>query len=182
MTPAVFIFAFFVSGMFTIQADVRDSVTLDAGYAAVRQYLNDPAVFSRNFPGILSIRQVGPRRSEWTYEVKPPLSSARRTSYIVNERYADHSTVIFETDPGTNDYMYCRASVAAATDTTTTLTLELKLHSSRENGSDIHFLAPLFGQTFISARMRDQLMGDLTTFFTRITDELRTHTIDTHRQ
>ncbi len=174
--------AFFSSGMFTIQADVRDSVTLDAGYAAVRQYLNDPNVFTRNFPGILSIRQVGPRRSEWTYEVKPPLSSARRTSYLVNERVADEHTVIFETDPGMNDYMYCRASVAATTDTTTSLMLELKLHSSRENGSDIHFLAPLFGQKFISARMRDQLQGDLTTFFTRITNEVRSQTNDAHRQ
>jgi hypothetical protein len=171
---AILIFAAWVASgpdMFTIQADVLDSVTLPAECGSIREYLNNRDVFHRHFPGMIGIRRIDAARSEWTYEVTPPLASTRRTSYIVNERHSDANTVIFETDTGADDYLYCRAQVNAATDTTTTLTLELRLRSSREHGSDIHFLAPLLGQDFISARMRDQLKTDITTFFRRITDE-----------
>lgn len=161
------------AGMFTIRAEVQDSVMLDAAYGNVRAYLNDPDLFRSHFPGMVSIRQLNATQSEWIYEVKPPLSSAQRTTYVVNERHGDKNSVVFETAPGSNDYMFCRASVAARSDTSTSLTIELKLESSREHGSDIHFLAPLFGQDFISARMRDQIKTDITTFFRRISDELR---------
>ncbi|MGE5313644.1 MAG: SRPBCC family protein [Acidobacteriota bacterium] len=159
-------------GMFTIHADVRDSVRLGADIADARAYLKDQEVFRRHFPGILGIRRISATQSEWTYEVKPPLSGARRTTYLVNERQADSCTTVLETDPGSDDYFYCRATIAPAPGAGTMLTLELKLRSTREHGSDIHFLAPLFGENFISARMREQLMDDLSTFFRRITDEL----------
>jgi hypothetical protein len=160
-------------GMFTIHADVRDSVRLDADIARVSAYLKDQEVFRRHFPGILGIRRISTTQSEWTYEVQPPLSSARRTTYLVNERHADSSTIVLETDPGSDDYFYCRATISPVPGTGTILTLELKLQSTREHGSDIHFLAPILGEDFISARMRKQLIDDISTFFRRITDELQ---------
>jgi carbon monoxide dehydrogenase subunit G len=183
MTASMLIFAFLAaaSDMFTIHAEVADSITLNAQCVRVRSYLNDPNVFRRHFPGILNIRQINATQSEWTYELKPPLSSARRTAYIVTEREADINTVIFETDAGTNDYMYCRAQILPACDTTTRLTLELRLQSSREHGSAFHFLAPVLGQNFISARMRDQLKSDITVFFKRINDELESFSASSHR-
>jgi uncharacterized protein YcfJ len=43
---------------------------------------------------------------------------------------------------------------------------------TRENASDVHFMAGLLGEGFISSQMQNKLDGDLETFIDRATKDM----------
>ena len=52
------------------------------------------------------------------------------------------------------------------------VTLKFKIRMTREDPSDIHFLAGILGEDFISARMKDKLDGDMDTFIEDATEDM----------
>jgi hypothetical protein len=70
------------------------------------------------------------------------------------------------------DYLYCKADFDSLGENSTRVSINFKIKMTRENASDVHFLAGLLGEGFISSRMEEKLNSDLETFIERATKDM----------
>ncbi len=172
---AVFIFLYFtVTGKsFTVSASVSKSRTFNYNAKDVMSLIEDLTVFSRHFPNMISVTSLGNEKSEWVYEIDPPMASSFNVSFILYKKSPDDEQVVFESSKNDDNYFYCKAKFIPAGDERTVLSLYFKIRLTRESGSDIHFMAPLLGEKYISDKMKKDLSEDTDTFLNRIKGELR---------
>lgn len=167
---------------FTIYAEVEKTNMIYAPFDYVDRELRDLSVYQKYFPNMIEVKRIDNTKTSWTYEVDMPLAKAVRTTYILEERRPEKGVVIFETVDAKNDYMYCMATIIYHDLEKTELKIKMILKTVREKGGDIHFLAPLLGQNFISARMKERLEEDLQTFLEKAANDLYTGYNNTKRK
>ena len=157
---------------FTVSAEVQKSSVVDLPRDFVRTYINALSIYPRFFPDIVSVKKLNGTESEWHYNVEAPLSPTISLTFILKSKLSTPSLMVLESVNPEPDYLYCKAVFDSLNASSTKVTLKFKIRMTREDPSDIHFLAGILGEDFISARMKDKLDGDMDTFIEDATEDM----------
>ena len=157
---------------FTVSADVTNGAVFNVNISRASEYFKDINVYQRNFPGIISVKKLGGNESEWVYEIDAPLSSPVRMSFVLVETISSEDYSVFESKSKTPDYFKCSARMVSLGKEETRISITIKIKMVRENGSDVHFMAPILGEKFISKEMKKDLTKALSTFLTKCKKEV----------
>jgi uncharacterized membrane protein len=157
---------------FTISAEVEKSSIVDLPRDFVRRYINDLSVYPKYFPDIMSVKKNNDMESVWVYRIDAPLAPAFYLTFTLELAKSTSSEMVLESKNPETDYLYCKAVFDSLGELSTNVTLIFKIRLTREKASDIHFLAGILGENFISARMKDKLDGDMETFIENATEDM----------
>jgi len=157
---------------FTVSAEVTDGAVFKVNISRVTEYFKDISVFQRNFPGIISVKKLGDKESEWVYEIDAPLASPVRMPFILVETISTNDFLVFESKTKTPDYFRCSSRMVSLGDEETRIDITIKIKMVRESGSDVHFMAPILGEKFISREMKKDLAEALSTFLSKCKKEI----------
>lgn len=157
---------------FTISAEVQKSSVVNLPRDFVRTYINDLSIYPRFFPDITSVKKLNDKESEWHYTVDAPLAPAIYLTFLLESKQSTPSLMVLESINPEPDYLFCKAAFDSLGESSTKVTLSFKIRMTREHASDIHFLAGILGENFISARMKDKLEGDMDTFIEKATEDM----------
>lgn len=160
------------TGSFTISAEVEKSSVVDLPKVFVREYIKELSIFPKYFPDIVSVKTLNNTESEWVYAVDAPLASTYYLTFILVEKESTPGVMLLESKVPEPDYLFCRAVFDSLGENSTKVSITFKIKMTRENASDVHFMAGLLGENFISSQMKDKLDGDLETFIERATNDM----------
>jgi hypothetical protein len=171
---ALLLFLFFFSNdAFVVNASTSASYVVDLPRESLRSYVDDIGLFARNMPGVVSVTPSGENRFLYQTEKKIPLAGTMTTDFLIQKSVVGDSVTIYESvDAGDPNYMHCSVMIRPETEWTTSIHITLKLRLSRESGSDIHWLAPVLGASFIEARMKEDMEGMMESFIENSNKEL----------
>jgi hypothetical protein len=113
---------------------------------------------------MLSVKQLEANQSEWIYQVVAPLASPYNVAFILEDKSPSPDTLLLESADKVKDYLFCRAVLTAVDEKKTTVDFLFKISMTREKASEIHILAGILGEKFLSDKMKDRLEGDLEEF------------------
>jgi hypothetical protein len=161
------------SALFTVDASASISYELEISREALRGYMDDIGLFARNMPGVVEVSSQGADRYLYRTEKHVPLAGALRTDFLI-EKSADTDSVTMyrSVDDADHNYMACRVVIRPLDTDLTSISIFLRVRLRRENPSEIHWLAPLLGEEFISRQMTDDLVSMLDEFVDRSNSEL----------
>ncbi len=156
---------------FTMSAEVvrNASISLDKDFIA--QYIKDLQIYPKFFPSIVSVNKLNDIESEWLYLVEAPLATPYNLTFILEDK-SSGDTLLFESKDKVKDYLYCRGILTQVNEKKTKISFEFKISMTREKASDVHFLAGILGEKFLSEQMKDKLEGDLETFISKATKDM----------
>ncbi len=157
---------------FTMSAEVERtaSVNLDKGFIAA--YIKNLDIYPKFFPNIVSVSKLNEKDSEWLYRVEAPLASPYNLTFVLEDKSTQNDTLLFESKDKTWDYLYCRGILTQVSEKKTKISFVFKISMTREKASDIHFLAGILGEKFLSEQMKEKLEGDLETFISKATKDM----------
>lgn len=168
----VFTFVNISRAEFTVSADVTNGTVFKVNISRATEYFKDIKVFQRNFPGIISVKKLGDKESEWVYEIDAPLASPVRMPFILVETISSDDYMAFESKTKTPDYFKCSARMVSLGEEETRISITIKIKMVRESGGDVHFMAPILGEKFISKEMKKDLTKALSTFLSKCKKEI----------
>jgi hypothetical protein len=157
---------------FTVSAEVEKSAQVDLPRTFVRNYINDLGIYPRYFPDILSVTKNNDTESVWVYTVDAPLAPTLYFTFTLEQKTSTLDSMVLESKTPKPDYLYCQAVFDSLGESSTSVTLTFKLSMTREKASEIHFMAGILGENFISARMKDKLEGDMETFIENAVNDM----------
>lgn len=157
---------------FTISAEVTKSRTINLSRDIIIAFVDDLSIYPKYFPNIISVRTAGDNKSEWVYEIDPPMASAYQVTFVLKKKVLDEEQFLYESTSDSKDYLYSRVKFSSLSEKKTRISLQFKIRMTRESAADVHFMAPILGEKFISSQMQKDLSKDLDTFIKRVTDEL----------
>jgi hypothetical protein len=155
---------------FVADATAEKEFLVAASEQSVRGLLMDIRVLRRNMPGVAAIEDLP--ESRWLYKTERtiPFSDPFKADFIL--RSFVNQTVTYQTpDPGAPNWMSFRFETRAQGMNMTAVKVRLRVRLVRDDGSAIHLLAPLLGETFISERMQDDFEEMLDTFASNLQKE-----------
>lgn len=156
---------------FTLSAEVERSLTVNIEKSFVSEYIQNLEIYPKFFPNIVSVKEINKSESEWIYKVEAPLAPSYYLNFILQNKSSGDS-LLFESIDKERDYLYCSVVLLEISEAKTFVSYVFKIRMTRENASDIHFLAGLLGEKFLSERMREKLEVDLGTFISRATKDM----------
>jgi len=157
---------------FTISAEVSRNATVNLEAGFISAYIKNLDIYPKFFPNITSVKELNDTESEWTYRVEAPLASPYNVVFVLLNKSPSADTLFFESKEKTNDYLYCRAVLSKISDTKTKVNFVFKISMTREKASDIHILAGLLGEKFLSEKMKERLESDLEEFISKSTKDM----------
>lgn len=164
------------NGLFTVDASASTSYTVAVSREALRTYVDDIGLFARNMPGVVAVTPLGDGRYLYQTEKSIPLSKPLKTDFfIMKESVGDSLTIYRSVDTDDHSYMMCRVAIRPQDDGNTTIEIRLRVRLSRENASEVHWLAPILGESFISEQMTRDMEDMLQEFVDRSNEELYSH-------
>jgi hypothetical protein len=174
---AIFILLFLGSeSLFTVDASASASYSVSVPREALRSYLDDIGLFSRNMPGVVGVTLIDANRYLYRTERTVPLSPSLKTDFEVRkETHGDSLTIYRSTDENSFNYMACSVLIRPRDAGHTSIDIQLRVRLTRENASEIHWLAPLLGESLISRQMSIDLEEMLHDFIERSNEELYSH-------
>jgi hypothetical protein len=137
---------------------------------SVLDSLLDIDVLRRNMPGVVAIEDLP--ENQWLYKTERaiPFSDPFRADFVLI-RIVD-PTVTYQTpDPGASNWMSCRFETREHERNQTEIRVRMRVRLVREDGTAIHILAPILGETFISERMQSDVEEMLETFASNLQKE-----------
>jgi uncharacterized membrane protein len=149
---------------FTISAEVTRSSTVNLPLEFVSAYIKNLDIYPKFFPHIISVNKSGDAQSEWVYRVEAPLSSPYNVKFILQDKSPSIDSLLFESIDSVKDYLYCSAVLNKLSDSKTKVNFLFKISMTRDKASDIHFLAGILGEKFLSEKMKDRLESDMDDF------------------
>lgn len=162
--------------LFTVDASAETSYNVEIAREALKGYVDDIGLFERHMPGVVSVEPTGVDRYRYITEKELPLAGTMRTEFLIQKFvYGDSVTVYRSTDLNALNYMYCRVRISPAGATNTTITIALRVRLSREDASEVHWMAPILGADFINDQMSKDLDDMLAMFVESSNEELYTH-------
>ncbi len=167
----------FISGLkaetvsFTLAAEVErnTSIALDKDFIA--SYIKDLQIYPKFFPNIVSVNKLNETESEWLYRVEAPLATPYNLTFVLEDK-STGDTLLLESKDKTKDYLYCQGILSQVSEKKTKIAFVFKISMTREKASDIHFLAGVLGEKFLSEQMKSKLEGDLETFISKATKDM----------
>ena len=175
----VLIFLFTVSSgavaensSFTISAEVTRSSNVNLDVEFISKYIRILDIYPKYFPNITSVTKLSDSTSEWVYRVVAPFASPYDVKFVLVDKSPSADTLLFESVVKTPDYLYCNAVLTKTSDLKTMVNFQFKISMTREKASDIHFLAGILGEKFLSEKMTERLEGDLEEFISKAVKDM----------
>lgn len=158
---------------FTLSAEVEKSSTINLAKDIVIDYIMNLDIYPKYFPDVVSVTKLNEKDSEWLYRIKAPLASAYNLTFVLEDRSPSRDTLLYESkDTASRDYLNCKAVFLSIDNNKTQVTLHFKISMKRDKASDVHFMAGLLGESFLSARMKEKLDGDMDAFISSVTKDM----------
>ncbi len=160
-------------GLFIVDASSEASYTVPVPRSILRAYVDDVQLLSRNMPGVVDITSLGDNRFRYRTEKNLPLARPLVTEFVIRKTMVGDSLAVYRSeavhDP---DYMSCKVKLIPRGEDSTMITISLRVRLSRQNPSDVHWMAPILGEDFISEKMHGDLEEMLREFVERSEREL----------
>ena len=156
---------------FTLDASGSGGVTLAMPPDSARALFREISVLERFMPGVagISAREDGSFNYLTVREI--PFSGEMRTDFIVRCTVDAAGSVTYQSpDSAARNWMRFRFTFAAADHDMTDVRMSLRVRLVREGGTEIHLLAPVLGEEFLSERMESDITDMLGTFVERLED------------
>jgi hypothetical protein len=165
--------ALFLQGAFIVDATAEVSFTLHARPDAVCARLAEIGLLSRNMPGVVEIRPEGDDGYLYRTEREIPFSGMSRNDFPITRVPAHDGAVLYRTlDPQAQNWMSYRLNPSSGGEGRTRVDVRLRVRLVRDSGTEIHLLAPVLGESFISEQMEKDLRAMLEEFAGRAVREL----------
>lgn len=161
-----------VSNSFTISAEVSRIAIVNLEPSFISAYISDIEIYLKFFPNMVSVTSLNDKESEWIYRIEAPLSSPYNISFIQVNKSPSPDTIIFESKEKSNDYLYCNAILNKISEEKTKINFLFKISMTRSKASDIHILAGILGEKFLSEKMKEKLESDLEDFISQTTKDM----------
>jgi hypothetical protein len=157
---------------FTISAQVERNANVNLDKDFISTYIKNLEIYPKFFPNVVTVTKVSDTESEWLYKVEAPLASPYNLTFVLEDRSPGTDTLLFESKESARDYLFCKAVLSQLSEKKTKIDFIFKISMTRENASDVHFLAGILGEKFLSDRMKEKLEGDLETFISKATKDM----------
>ena len=162
--------------LFTVDASAEMSYNVELNRESLKGYVDDIGLFKRHMPGVVSVEHLGGDRYLYVTEKELPLAGSMRTEFLIQKFvYGDSVTVYRSADLEAHNYLYCRVRITPAGATNTIIAIALRVRLSREDASEVHWMAPILGAEFINDQMRKDLDDMLAVFIESSNAELYNH-------
>ena len=173
MNVLAFLILLLNNTLFVVDASSEASYAVEVSHGILRKYVDDVGLLSRNMPGVVSIQELDNGTYLYQTEKAIPLSKPLRTTFTIRKTLVGDSLTIYRSaDIQDDNFMSCKVRLLAEGESRTLITISLRVRLSRRTPSDVHWLAPVLGEDFISGKMRDDLDEMLREFVERSRDEL----------
>ena len=161
------------SDRFVAEATAEATYTIDLSRQALAGYVDDIGLFERNMPGVVGVDELGNNQYRYLTEKELPLAGTMQTEFLIEKITEGDSTTIYRSvDPAAENFMYTRVVITPSGPAASRMRILVQLRLSRENASEVHWMAPLMGEDFISYQMTKDLQSMLETFVERSTADL----------
>jgi len=158
---------------FTAEASASTSYEVNIPRDSLRLFVDDVGLFARHMPGVVSVREIAPERYLYVTSKDLPLAGTMRTEFDIRKRVIGDSVFVYEsTDTTASNYMFNRVVIRPTENARTSIEIDLRVRLQRESGGEVHWLAPILGQAFISKQMANDLNGMLAAFVESSNKEL----------
>lgn len=157
---------------FTMSAEVERTSSINLDKDFISNYIKDISIYPKFFPNIVSVTRVNETDSEWLYRVEAPLASPYNLTFMLEDKSKSPDSLVFESKDKTQDYLYCSGVLTQVSEKKTKIAFIFKISMTREKASDIHFLAGILGEKFLSEQMKEKLESDLETFISKATKDM----------
>jgi carbon monoxide dehydrogenase subunit G len=161
------------ASFFTVAASASASYDVAIPREALRGYADDIGLLARHMPGVVSVTPRGDGTYLYRTSKEIPLSSPLETDFVIRkDQVGDSLTVYRSVDDGDLNYMSCRVLIRPRDAATTTIEIQLQIRLSRERAAEVHWLAPVLGESFISREMTKDMDEMLQEFIEKSSEEL----------
>jgi hypothetical protein len=157
---------------FTLSAEVEKIASINLEKDFISAYVRDLSIYPKFFPNIVSVTKVNETESEWLYRVEAPLASPYNLSFLLEDKSPAGDTLLFESKDRLKDYLYCAAVLSQTAENKTKVSFVFKISMTREKASDVHILAGILGEKFLSEQMKSKLDSDLETFISKASKDM----------
>jgi len=162
--------------LFVVDASAQATYNVSLSREQLRTYVDDIGLFARNMPGVVAVKPLTDSTYLYQTEKDIPLSGAMKTDFVIHKTVVgDSVTTYLSRDSGDPNFMSCRVILRTFDATTTTIEIKLRVRLSRENASEVHWLAPVLGEEFISRQMTKDMDDMLQEFIKNSNEELYDH-------
>ena len=163
----------FGENAFVVNASTTASYVVELPRESLRQYVDDIGLFARNMPGVVAVTPVGEGRFLYQTEKEIPLSGKMTTDFLIQKSVVGDSVTVYHSvkadDP---NFMRCSVTIRPEAENSTSIHISLTLRLQRDGGSEIHWLAPILGESFIEARMKEDMEEMMESFIESSNKEL----------
>lgn len=160
------------SATFTISASVERNANINLDKEFISTYIKNIEIYPKFFPNVESVKRLSDTESEWLYKVEAPLASPYNLTFVLDDKSKGTDTLLYESKDGSRDYLYCNAVLNQVSEKKTRISFIFKISMTREKASDVHMLAGILGEKFLSEKMKEKLEGDLETFISKATKDM----------
>lgn len=157
---------------FTLSAEVERTSSINLDKEFIYTYVKDLSIYPEFFPNIVSVAKLNDTESEWTYRVEAPLAPPYNLTFVLEDKSPSGDTLLFESKDRLKDYLFCSAVLTETAEKKTKIAFVFKISMTREKASDIHVLAGILGEKFLSEQMKSKLEGDLETFISKASKDM----------
>lgn len=157
---------------FTMSAEVERTTSINLEKDFISAYIKNLDIYPRFFPNVVSVTRLNETDSEWLYRIEAPLATPYNLTFVLEDRSKSGDTLLFESKDKLKDYLYCKAVLTQVSEKKTKISFVFKISMTREKASDIHYLAGILGEKFLSEQMKDKLESDLETFISKSTKDM----------
>jgi hypothetical protein len=158
---------------FVADASAERTYTVNISREDLRLVVDDIGLFARNMPGVVGVTPLENNRYAYLTEKHLPLAGTMRTEFLIEKTVVGDSVTWYRSiRPDDPNYMSCKVVLRAVDEKSTSIRIVLRIRLAREDASEVHWMAPLLGEQFISDRMTGDLEEMLSVFIERSSDEL----------
>jgi hypothetical protein len=158
-----------ILGGFTLDASGSGELTLAMAPDSARALFRQIDVLERYMPGVAGISPRTDGSFNYLTVREIPFSGEMRTDFIVRCTVDAAGTVTYQSpDSAARNWMRFRFTFTPADDGMTEVRMSLRVRLVRESGTEIHLLAPMLGEEFLSERMESDITDMLGTFADRL--------------
>jgi hypothetical protein len=161
------------NSLFVVDASTEAKYNVDIPRDLLREYVDDIGLFARNMPGVVHVEPLGDNRYRYLTEKEIPLAGRMQTEFIIQKSTVGDSVTIYRSDDlHAENYMSCRVRLLPASASQTSIVITLRIRLSRQNPTEVHWLAPILGEDFITNRIKVSLEDMLQEFIANSNREL----------
>ena len=152
-------------GGFVVEASAEKAYVLEIPREVLSRFVDDIGLFRRHMPGVVAVDRLDDGSYLYRTEKKTPLSGTFKSDFIIARLSTDDTLTVYRSVDSTDpNFMSCSVRIISAGEGRSGITVRLHLRLERPSGGDVHWMAPILGERFISERMQEDLEAMLSDF------------------